>query len=310
VKRVRIVSLLPSATEILFAVGAGEDVVGVTFECDYPLEARQRTIVSDTALPAGLTPAQIDAEVSSRMAAGEDLYTLDEGALSKIQPDLLVTQDLCSVCAVDVDDVSGALNHLGCQARVVTLDPGTLEEVLATILEVGAATGHDDEATALHTGLSRRLQHVAGAVSGRSRPRVAVLEWTDPPFCAGHWIPDMVDVAGGTCVLGRRGQDSERIGWDELAASKAEMVVVAPCGYHLDAAAELAHRLSDRGQIPAGAELWAVDADSAFVRPGPRLVDGVEALAGIIHPDARPIPPGSATRVSAPKTPANHPVAR
>ncbi|HEX3981974.1 MAG TPA: ABC transporter substrate-binding protein, partial [Acidimicrobiales bacterium] len=181
----RIVSLLPSATEILFAVGAGDDVLGVTFECDFPEEARLRTVVSTTALPADLTPSEIDAVVRARMAAGEDLYTLDEGALAVLDPDLIVTQDLCAVCAVAVDEVDAALDHLGCRADVVTLDPMTLGEVLDSIGTVGGATGHTGAAQQLLSELRDRLDAVAAAVAGRARPSVGMLEWTDPPFGAG-----------------------------------------------------------------------------------------------------------------------------
>jgi iron complex transport system substrate-binding protein len=294
---VRIVSLLPSTTEILFAVGAGHAVVGVTFECDFPSEARTRRIVSTTALAAGLTPAQIDAEVRARVAAGEDLYTLDEGALRDLEPDVVVTQDLCAVCAVDVANVDQALEHLGCRAEVVTIDPMTLEEVLQSILTLGELTGNEDRAAALLAGLRGRLDRVSTAVAGRSRPRIAVLEWTDPPFSAGHWVPDMVGAAGATCVLGDRGQRSRPIEWAELTDSAPDVIVVAPCGYGLAGAIDLAVTLQRTGRLPSGADLWAVDADAAFVRPGPRLVDGVETLAAIAHPDAVQARPDLARRI-------------
>jgi len=282
----RIVSLLPSITEILFAVGAGDSVVGVTFECDFPPEARSRWIVSHTALPEGLTPAQIDAEVSARVASGDDLYTLDEGALRDLAPDLVITQDLCAVCAVDVADVEEALDHLGCRADVLTLDPMTLEDVLTSIIEVGRATGTTDRAVDVVDGLRRRLAVVAATVAMRSRPRVAVLEWTDPPYSSGHWVPDMVSAAGGTSVLGRSGERSRRVDWADLALAEPEIIVVAPCGYGLTAAAELAAGLLGAGVLPPGVPVWATDADAVFVRPGPRVIDGVEALAAVVHPGA------------------------
>lgn len=292
-------SLLPSATEILFAVGAGDSVVGVTFECDFPAEARTRRIVSTTALAPGLTPAQIDIEVRARVAAGEDLYTLDEGALADLDPDVVVTQDLCAVCAVDVANVAQALAHLGCRAEVVTVDPMALDEVLESILTLGTLTGNDDRAEALTARLRDRLCSVSVAVSGRIPRRVAVLEWTDPPFSAGHWVPDMVAAAGGTCVLGASGQRSRQIAWSAVIDGAPEVIVVAPCGYGLDGATRLATTLRSKGLLPSGAELWAVDADAAFVRPGPRLVDGVEALAAIGHPDAVAARPELATRIDA-----------
>jgi iron complex transport system substrate-binding protein len=283
---VRIVSLLPSATEILFAVGAGDDVAGVTFECDYPEEARSRRIVSTSALRPGMAPAEIDAAVRQRIAEGEDLYHLDEGALSDIAPDLVVTQDLCAVCAVDVSSVDAAMTHLGCDGKVLTVDPQTLDEVIASIVTIGTSTGHEAKARELAAESNERLAAVRAAVAGRARPKVAVVEWTDPPFCAGHWVPDMVATAGGTAVLGRPGENSQRISWDDIAAAAPDLVVVAPCGYRLDGAIGLAEQAMEEGFTPPGVPVWAVDADAAYVRPGPRLVDGVEALAGVLHPDA------------------------
>ncbi len=290
-------SLLPSATEILFAVGAGGDVVGVTFECDYPPEARSRRVVSTTSLPEGLTPAEIDAEVRARVAAGEDLYTLDRDALRDLDPDLVVTQDLCAVCAVDISHVDQALDYLGCRATVVTLDPMTLDEVLESIETVGGATGARSEARALVGDLRRCLAQIAAAVAGRPRPRLAVLEWTDPPFSSGHWVPDMVTAAGAQSVLGRAGRRSEQIPWSDVHAARPDAVVVAPCGYRLDGARRLAEQLARAELVPRDVPLWAVDADAAFVRPGPRVVDGVHTLAAIAHPTALEAPEGMLIRV-------------
>ena len=287
----RIVSLLPSATEILFAVGAGDDVVGVTFECDYPPEARTRRIVSTSALPGGgrASPAEIDRLVSERMAAGEDLYHLDRGALAGLDADLVLTQDLCAVCAVDVGTVHDALQYLACRADVLTVDPQTLPEVLDSIVTIGAAVGEHahHRAGRLVTELSARLDTVRAEVArgpGARPVPTLVLEWTDPPFAPGHWVPDMVEAAGGRCVLGRSGARSFRTSWEELVtgpAAEAEVVVCAPCGFGLDESARLAGEIADL--VPAGVPLWAVDANASFARPGPRLVDGVEALAGIVH---------------------------
>lgn len=294
----RIVSLLPSTTEILFALGAGDAVVGVTFECDFPPEARTRRIVSTTMLPEGLSPSEIDAAVKARMAAGEDLYRLDEGALRDLDPDVVVTQDLCAVCAVDVSEVDDALAHLGCRAQVVTVDPMTLDEVLDSIVQLAQVTGTMPRATAVVTELRRRLTAVAAAVEGRPRPRVAIIEWTDPLFCAGHWVPDLVEAAGGLSVLGAAGQRSHQIDASDLAAAAADIVVVAPCGYRLDGAAKLAAALHASGVLPPAAQVWAVDADAMFVRPGPRLVDGVETLAAITHPGCLPLDPSAARRIA------------
>lgn len=295
----RIVSLLPSTTEILFAVGAGDDVVGVTFECNEPPHARStRTVVSNTTLPHGLTPGAIDAEVQARLAAGEDLYTLDADALRTLAPDVVVTQDLCAVCAVDVSEVDDALAYLGCTAEVVTVDPGTLEDVLGSIARLGALTGRDREAALLLDDLRARLDDVADRTAGRPRPRVTVLEWTDPPFSAGHWIPDMIAVAGGIAGLAAPGQRSAAVTWEQVADSAPDVIVVAPCGYRLDGAAHLATDLVTAGRLPPGVPVWAVDADAAFVRAGPRLVDGVEVPAGILHPETGVARPDGATRVS------------
>lgn len=291
---VRIVSLLPSATEILFAIGAGDEVVGVTFECDHPPGARTRRIVSTSALPEGVraSPAEIDRLVSERMAAGEDLYHLDRDALAGLDADLVVTQDLCAVCAVDVATVHDALEYLACRAQVLTVDPQTLPEVLDSVVTIGAAVGDGarDRAEKLRGALSARLEAVRAQVMRNPGARpvpTLVLEWTDPPFAPGHWVPDMVEAAGGRCVLGRSGERSFRTGWQELSASPAaaaDVVVCAPCGFGLDESARLAGEIADR--VPAGVPLWAVDANASFARPGPRLVDGVEALAGILHPSA------------------------
>jgi iron complex transport system substrate-binding protein len=295
---VRIVSLLPSATEILFAVGAGDSVVGVTFECDFPPEARLRRIVSNTTLTEGLTPSEIDSEVRSRLAAGQDLYTLDEGALREMDPDLVVTQDLCAVCAVDIKEVDQALEHLGCRAEVVTLDPMTLTEVLASIETIGRVTNSQERATELLSSLRRRLELVAASVRGRERPRIAVLEWTDPPFSSGHWVPDMVEAAGAFSALGISGERSMEIEWSDVATAEPDAIVVAPCGYRLDGARQLAEQIQTAGVLPAGVPVWAVNADAAFVRPGPRVIEGVETLAHIAHPDMWDAPAGMLVRVT------------
>ena len=293
----RIVSLLPSATEILFAIGAGDDVVGVTFECDHPPQARSRRIVSTSALPEGLSPAEIDRVVRERMAAGEDLYHLDRDALAGLGADLVVTQDLCAVCAVDVSSVHDALEYLACRAEVLTVDPQTLSEVLDSVVTLGDATGRRQAAERLVAELSTRLAAVRAAVADAAAVPTAVLEWTDPPFTPGHWVPDMVTAAGGRCLLGGPGARSRPAQWEEVAAAEPAVVVVAPCGYGLAEASRLAREVADR--LPAGTPLWAVDANASFARPGPRLVDGVEALAGILHPDRVGEPdPAMARRVA------------
>jgi iron complex transport system substrate-binding protein len=281
---VRIVSLLPSTTEILFALGAGDDVVGVTFECDHPVEARTRTIVSTSAMPEGLTPGEIDAFVSQAMANGEDLYHLDEGALDGLDADLVVTQDLCAVCAVDVSVVDDALTHLGCSADVLTIDPHTLGEVLESFVTIGRAVGREEVGRDLATQQRERLHQIGLATSRLPKPRVLFLEWTDPPFAPGHWIPEMVVLAGGVPVLGTPGEKSRRITWDQAYAAEPDVVVVAPCGYDRDGAAALADELTASGVLPAGLPVHPVDANASWARPGTRLVDGVEELARLLHP--------------------------
>ena len=287
----RIVSLLPSTTEILFDLGAGDDVVGVTFECDYPAEARTRTIVSTSAMPEGLGTAEIDAWVADAMRRGEDLYHLDAGALSGLDADLVVTQDLCAVCAVDVSVVDDALAHLGCTAEVLTIDPHTMDEVLASIETLGKATGREESAATLVAALRARLDAVVHRVAGRPRPRTLLLEWTEPPFAPGHWVPEMVELAGGESVLGTPGEKSLRTTWQAVAEARPEVVVCAPCGYDLDGSTALATQLVASGVLPVGVPVWAVDANASFARPGPRLVDGVEALADILHEATDPASP-------------------
>lgn len=280
----RIVSLLPSTTEILFALGAEDEVVGVTFECDYPAHARQRRIVSTSAMPEGLAAAEIDAYVARALAEGRDLYHLEAGALAELDADLVVTQDLCAVCAVDVSVVDAALEHLGCTADVLTIDPHTLDEVLASVLALGRRTGRETRAEDLVAGLRRRLDAVRRRTA--TTTRVLVLEWTDPPFAPGHWIPEMVAAAGAIPALGEAGKRSVRVTWEQVAASEPDLVVAAPCGYDLDAASALAvEALPHLPEVP----VFAVDANSAFARPGPRLVDGVEALAAILRGEEHPL---------------------
>ena len=280
----RVVSLLPSATEIVFVLGRGDDLVGVTFECDHPAEARNRRIVSTSTLPEGLSPAEIDAVVSARVAAGEDLYRLDEGALAELDADVVLTQDLRAVCAVDLDVVDDALEYLGCKARVLTLDPHSLDGVLSSVLDVGDVLGVAERAHAVVDSLRARLDALTRALTGTAPRSVLVLEWTDPPFCAGHWVPDLVAAGGGTAVLAVPGRESHRITWDQVRTAPVDVVLVAPCGYHLEPASAFAEQLVADDRLPDGAEVWAVDADSHFVRPGPRVVDGAEVVAQILHP--------------------------
>jgi iron complex transport system substrate-binding protein len=292
---VKIVSLLPSATEIVYALGLDADLVGVTFECDEPASARQDKVVvvggRDT---SDMTPGEIDAYVREQAAAGADLYHLHEDALSGLDPDLILTQDLCWVCALPSGKVTEALDFLGCTAEVLALDPYSFEDVLQTIATVAVRAGVAGRGTAVVAELRARLARVAAGVAGRSRPRVAVVEWVDPPFTAGHWIPDLVEAAGGEPVGGTPGERSVPTTWAAIAQASPDVVVVSPCGFHLDGAAQQAQVVL--AQLP-DVPVWAIDGDGLIVRPGPRLVAGVEALAAILHPDAVPPAPQAVRRI-------------
>lgn len=276
--------MLPSATEIVYALGLDDDLVGVTFECNEPARARlEKRIVVAGRDTSGMTPGDIDRYVRDQLAAGEDLYTLDAGALAEIAPDVILTQDLCRVCALPTTHVEDALDYLGCRADVISLDPHTLEAVLDSITSVGKRLGVEQRADQLVAGLRARLDAVASRVAALPRPRVAVLEWIDPPFTGGHWVPDLIYAAGGQPVASDAGEDSRERRWDEIVDARPDLVLVSPCGFDLDGAAAQALVVAE--QLP-GVPVWAIDADGLVVRPGPRLVEGVEAIAAALHPDA------------------------
>ena len=285
----KIVSLLPSATEIVYALGVEGSLRGVSFECDHPPPARALPRVSGTSLPSGreMTPSRIDAEVSSRVAAGESIYTLDDRLIRRIQPDLILTQDLCRVCAVPSGEVQDALDLLGCRAEVVSLDPHRLDEVIGCIETVGGVTGTAERAEEVSSALRGRIECVRAATGGRPRPRVLALEWSDPPFSAGHWVPDMVEAAGGTSLLADPGDRSRRLSWSEVAEVGADIVVFMPCGFDLQGAVDQAAPLLKRAELSGAGAFWAVDANGYFSRPGPRVVDGVEMLAQMFRDPGR-----------------------
>jgi iron complex transport system substrate-binding protein len=279
---VRIVSLLPSTTEIVFQLGLADQLLGVTFECNFPAEARQgREIVVGGIDTHHLTPLEIDEMVRAKVAAGEDLYTLDEAALKRCDPDLILSQDLCRVCAVSSGNVDEAVAKLQCRAAVLQIDPSTIGEVIASVQTVADAAGVPERGAALVADLHERLRvlrdRVDIAVGDGPRPTVFVLEWIDPPFVAGHWVPDIVTAAGGVPLLGMPGERSVPSNWEAIAAADPDHVVVSPCGYSLDGAVEQAMAVLPR--LPERAAVWAVDADAVMVRPGPRVVDGAEAVA-------------------------------
>ena len=281
----RIVSLLPSATEIVFALGLGGDLRGVSFECDFPEPARSVAIVSGTALPTdgSLSAREIDAAVSTRLAAGESIYTLDDARIRAIDPDLILAQDLCRVCAVPSGAVEEALDVIGCHAQVVSLDPSRLDDVIGCIGVVGAATGTGARADALMAGLRARVDAVRRRVQGQDRPRVLVLEWPDPPFNAGHWVPDQVEAAGGEAVLAEAGARSRRLTWEEIGAAHVDVTIFMPCGFDLAGAVGQARALLARPEVEGLGRIVAVDANAYFSRPGPRVVDGVELLEELLH---------------------------
>jgi iron complex transport system substrate-binding protein len=297
----KIVSLLPSATEILYELGLGDELCGVSFECDYPEAARSVPVVSGTALPTdgSLSAQEIDTEVTGRIAAGLSIYTLDDALLRALNPDLILAQDLCRVCAVPSGTVEEALDVIGCQAQVVSLDPSRLDDVIEGIGTVGEATGTEARAASVMADLRRRLVRVSEQVATRARPRVLVVEWPDPLFNAGHWVPDMIVAAGGSPVLASPGEPSRRLTWAEVAGEQVDITIFSPCGFDLDGAIAQASTLLDR--TDAGEKLgrvYAVDANAHFSRPGPRVVDGVELLAILFHTDEPGrIPAGRARRL-------------
>ena len=284
----RIVSLLPSATEILWFLGLGDRVVGVTYECNEPPEAAKLPQVTDTIIASGATPAEIDVIIKEAMAEGRELYHLDRQLLRSLDPDLIVTQDLCRVCALPAGDVDAALVDLGCEAEVFSYDPMTLSQVLDEIEHLARIAGAESTAGEKVSDLRERLDRVARHVSGRPRPSVLLLEWTDPPYTAGHWIPDQISAAGGDPVLAHPGHASGTASWDDVAQSGAEVLLVAPCGFDRDGATQQLEKVLKRPEVAAlpavrSGRAYAIDADAFVVRPGPRLVDGVEEMARLFH---------------------------
>lgn len=287
----RIVSLLPSATEMVCALGLSDQLVGVTHECDYPLPVRDKPVVVRPALPVHtMTQREIDEAASARIRAGLSLYELDAARLQALAPDLIITQSLCSVCAPAEAEVTALLAELPHRPEVLWMTPKSLDGIFENIRELGAATGRLREAEALIADGRARLQRVAESTAQAERLRVFCMEWLDPVYCSGHWMAEMVRIAGGTDTLSRDGADSVRVGWSEVLAWRPEVLVIAPCGMDLAQAAKLAPELGERpgwSELPAarGGRVYAVDANSYFARPGPRVVEGTELLAHLIHPE-------------------------
>ena len=302
----RICSLLPSATEILYALNLGDSVVGVTHECDFPPEAAKKPALIRPRVDQRASAGEIDRQVSELVARGESIYAVDAELLRTLQPDLIVTQDLCHVCAASPDDLASALTRLSGKPRVLALTPHSLRDVWDDIRKVGDATQRRREAQGLAIALEGRVAAIeAKAAQAKRRPRVLCLEWLDPYYVGGHWVPEMVAKAGGQDCLGRAGQPSFRVAAEEIAASGAEIIVVMPCGFHVERIAS-EYNAADFPDgylgLPAVREqrVFAVNANSYFSRPGPRLAEGVALLAHLLHPDLFPTPPstGSFHRLS------------
>lgn len=278
----RIVSLLPSTTEIICDLGLAPQLLGVTVECNWPEGVRVgREIVVDTFTNPLMSPSEIDAIVRERVASGLDLYTLNDAALARCEPDLILSQDLCRVCAVASGDVEAAVERLACSAVILQIDPQNLMQVIESINTIAVAAGVAERGEKIVASLHDRLAYVADRVSDKPRRRVFVLEWIDPPFGAGHWVPDIIVAAGGQPVVARPGEKSVGTSWADIEAASPDVVIVAPCGYGLEAAATQAQSIQHL--LPPTCEIWAIDADAVMVRPGARLVDGVEAIAALLH---------------------------
>jgi iron complex transport system substrate-binding protein len=280
---------------MLFALGLGGDVVAVTHECDYPPEAASLPHITRSVIPEGLTAADIDRAVRERTERGEAIYELDEYQLAELAPDLIVTQAVCEVCAVSYDDVRAVAGRLSSEPEVLSLDPTTIGEVLADVPRLAKAAGEPEAGERVVAEAAERLDAVAEAVEGAPAPTVAALEWLDPVFVGGHWVPQMIELAGGVDLLGLPGEKSRTVEWAEVEAARPELVVTMPCGYDTERAAEETELFAER-LAGLGARVVAVDAAAYFSRPGPRLVDGVELLAHLMHPTLVEAPPAERWR--------------
>ncbi len=301
----RICTFLPSATEIVYALGLGDSLYGVSHECDFPAEARAKPkVVRSRFDPADYTSREIDRVVADMASRGERIYEVDVSVLEEAGPDLVITQELCEVCAVSFDDVQKAVSHLDRRPQVISLDPTRLSDVVNDVRRVAEATGTESSGREIVAGLRERIEAARARTSAAPRPRVACIEWLDPLIVAGHWIPDMVEAAGGTDVLGREGEPSRRIAFDELVSAAADVLVLMPCGMDAERAArefESLDGLERWGDLPAvqRRETYVVDSGSLFSRSGPRLVDGLEVLGQILHSELFPeaLPREAAIRV-------------
>jgi iron complex transport system substrate-binding protein len=297
----RIVSLLPSATELLFAIGAGDEVVGVTHECDHPAAARTLPAVTANLLDhEGRPPAAIDRHITRARHDGSSIYALDSAALEGLRPDLIVTQELCDVCAVAYRDVAAAVRRLPGSIEVLSLEPSSLRDIVATATTLGEATGHEAGASSLVSSMDERIAGAARGPRPQPEPTVVCVEWTDPIMAGGHWVPEMVRLAGGRDPLGAEGEPSRYVEWDGVLEARPDVMVLMPCGFGLERTVELASEITGRhgfDDLPCAraGRVAAVDGSAFFNRPGPRIVDGLDMLAAILRGEpGAPLPRGAA----------------
>lgn len=288
----RIASLVPSSTEMVYALGLGDQMVAVTHECDYPAEAALLPHLSDTVIPEGLEPAAIDAEVKRVVGLGEPLYGLKADVLEAAAPDLIIAQDVCAVCAVSYDDVVAIANRMPNRPRVLKQDPVDLAGVIVNATEVAEAAGVPEAGERLKVEIESRIAAASEKVAGLEPKTVLALEWLDPPFTGGHWVPEMITLAGGIDLVGKPGQKSAETTWEKLEGIGPDIVVVMPCGFYVNEAEKQARDFIERIRSTGPGEVFAVDAAASFSRPGPRLADGVELLGHLLHPEAVPAPAG------------------
>jgi iron complex transport system substrate-binding protein len=301
----RICSLLPGATEIAFALGLGDQIVGVTHECDYPADAKQKPVVVRSAIDSHrLSGQEIDRKVGELLEAGKGLYLIDEEALRTSAPELIITQGLCDVCALDYNEVVRAAARLPVQPAIVSLNPHSFADVMDDVGRIGVATNSQAAADTFVSGLRQRVDQI-GLGEPDYRPRVVCLEWFEPLYVAGHWVPEMVALAGGLDVLGRYGEPSFRVDWSSVLDAHPEIILLMPCGFDVRRAVKEANALRalphwEELQAVKSGRVYALNGSAYFSRPGPRLVNGLEILARIIHPEtvASPIPPADAVTIN------------
>lgn len=288
---VRIISFLPAATEMACALGMEEQIVGVSHECDFPASVRNKQVVVRCSLPTEkMTPAEIDVAVAERIRSGQPLYEVDQAGVEQLAPTHILTQTLCEVCAPSTGEVARALKALPSRPHILWFTPHCIEDIFENVRELGADTGHIAAAEELISAARARLQRIAETTGKAARrPRVFCLEWIDPYYCCGHWVPEMIEFAGGQDALGRKGVDSVRIEWREIVAWSPEILIVSPCGFGLEKAVEQTKLLLQKpgwSDLPAvqNGQVFAVNANAYFARPGPRVVRGVELLAHLFHP--------------------------